>query len=214
MVVANGQIAIDGPTQEVLQAAAATATAAAGARSRSSVRQPQPAPASPAGQEGPKREIPGPIQEPLAQPVDSPHLYAIIAFLALALAWSFWAELDQVSRAPGQVIPTGRLQVIQSTDGGQIDKINVREGDSRQEGPDAGRARPGQDARLGGRSPGQGCLADVVDGPNQRRAVRPAAGVPARGQRIPGFREQPDAALPSAARRFRTSCRRSGRCSA
>ena len=54
---------------------------------------------------------------------------AIIAFLGLTLAWSFWAELDQVSRAPGQVIPTGRLQVIQSTDGGQIKQILVREGD-------------------------------------------------------------------------------------
>lgn len=54
---------------------------------------------------------------------------AIIGFLGLAVAWSFWAELDQVSRAPGQVIPAGRLQVIQSTDGGQILKILVREGD-------------------------------------------------------------------------------------
>lgn len=53
----------------------------------------------------------------------------ITAFLVLALAWSFWAELDQVSRAPGQVIPTGRLQVIQSTDGGQLTQILVREGD-------------------------------------------------------------------------------------
>lgn len=57
-------------------------------------------------------------------------IYAIIAFFALAIGWSFWAELDQVSRAPGQVIPTGRIQVIQTTDGGQIDKIYVREGDT------------------------------------------------------------------------------------
>lgn len=56
-------------------------------------------------------------------------IVGIIAFFALALVWSFWAELDQVSRAPGQVIPTGRVQVIQSTDGGQIHRILVREGD-------------------------------------------------------------------------------------
>jgi adhesin transport system membrane fusion protein len=56
-------------------------------------------------------------------------IFGILAFLALALTWSVWAELDQVSRAPGQVIPTGRLQVMQSTDGGQITRINVREGD-------------------------------------------------------------------------------------
>jgi adhesin transport system membrane fusion protein len=56
-------------------------------------------------------------------------ILSILAFFAAALTWSFWAELDQVSRAPGQIIPTGRTQVIQSTDGGQIEKILVREGD-------------------------------------------------------------------------------------
>ncbi len=57
-------------------------------------------------------------------------IFSIIAFFVIAIAWSFWAELDQLSRAPGQVIPTGRIQVIQTTDGGQIDKIYVREGDT------------------------------------------------------------------------------------
>ena len=56
-------------------------------------------------------------------------ILGIIAFFAVTLTWSFWAELDQVSRAPGQIIPTGRVQVIQSTDGGKIDQILVREGD-------------------------------------------------------------------------------------
>src|SRR3546814_7325627 len=39
-----------------------------------------------------------------------------VAFLAIVLfvVWSFWAELDQISRARGQVIPTGRVQVIRS----------------------------------------------------------------------------------------------------
>ncbi|MBV1917765.1 MAG: HlyD family efflux transporter periplasmic adaptor subunit [Sphingomonadaceae bacterium] len=56
-------------------------------------------------------------------------IYGVIAFFALALAWSFWAELDQLSRAPGQVIPAGRIQVIQSSEGGQIEEILVKEGD-------------------------------------------------------------------------------------
>lgn len=54
---------------------------------------------------------------------------AIVVFFALAITWSFWAELDTVSRAPGQIIPTGRVQVIQSTDGGKIANILVREGE-------------------------------------------------------------------------------------
>ncbi|MBN2971551.1 HlyD family type I secretion periplasmic adaptor subunit [Roseomonas aeriglobus] len=45
------------------------------------------------------------------------------------IAWSLWAKLDQITRAPGVVIPSGRVQLIQSTNGGEIAKILVREGD-------------------------------------------------------------------------------------
>jgi adhesin transport system membrane fusion protein len=50
---------------------------------------------------------------------------ALVAFIA----WSLWAELDQITRAPGRVIPIGRVQIIQSADGGVISEIRVREGD-------------------------------------------------------------------------------------
>lgn len=57
----------------------------------------------------------------------------IINMTAIALAglivWAAWAEIDQVSRATGQVIPAGRVQLIQSADGGVIGEILVREGD-------------------------------------------------------------------------------------
>src|SRR3546814_15875744 len=54
-----------------------------------------------------------------------------VAFLAIVLfvVWSFWAELDQISRARGQVIPPGRVQVIQSSDDGVISKIEANEGE-------------------------------------------------------------------------------------
>ena len=45
------------------------------------------------------------------------------------LAWASYAEIDQVSRASGQVIPAGRVQLVQSTDGGVILSILVKEGD-------------------------------------------------------------------------------------
>jgi adhesin transport system membrane fusion protein len=51
-----------------------------------------------------------------------------VALIGL-LIWAGWAEIDQVSRAMGQVIPAGRVQVIQSADGGVIGEILVREGD-------------------------------------------------------------------------------------
>ena len=55
----------------------------------------------------------------------------ILAAIALIgfIAWSRWAEIDQITRARGQVIPSGRTQVIQSKEGGTIAEILVREGD-------------------------------------------------------------------------------------
>nr|WP_314443614.1 HlyD family efflux transporter periplasmic adaptor subunit [uncultured Sphingomonas sp.] len=51
--------------------------------------------------------------------------FAVAAFVM----WSLWAEIDQVSRARGEVIPSGRTQVVQSEDGGTIAEILVAEGD-------------------------------------------------------------------------------------
>jgi adhesin transport system membrane fusion protein len=45
------------------------------------------------------------------------------------VGWSHWAELDQIARAGGQVIPSGRVQVVQSAEGGVVAALNVREGD-------------------------------------------------------------------------------------
>jgi adhesin transport system membrane fusion protein len=60
--------------------------------------------------------------------------FAIVISVSLLLitsvVWARWAELDQIARAPGSVIPLGRLQVVQSLNGGEIVQINVREGDT------------------------------------------------------------------------------------
>lgn len=62
----------------------------------------------------------------------------IIVTIALVITgfigWAQWAELDQVTRAPGRVIPAGRVQVIQSEQDGAIEAISVREGDRVEEG--------------------------------------------------------------------------------
>lgn len=44
------------------------------------------------------------------------------------LVWADWAELDQITRASGQVITSSRNQVIQTTDGGTLTELPVREG--------------------------------------------------------------------------------------
>lgn len=52
-------------------------------------------------------------------------LLALLAFLA----WASQAELEQLTRAPGQIIAGSRTQVIQSSDGGVLSALLVREGD-------------------------------------------------------------------------------------
>ncbi len=44
------------------------------------------------------------------------------------LGWANWAELDQITRASGQVIASSRNQVIQAPDGGVLAALPVREG--------------------------------------------------------------------------------------
>lgn len=61
-----------------------------------------------------------------------PRLVMWVTFLTLLIfvIWAYYAELDQVTRAPGSVIASSRTQIIQSQDGGVIDELMVKEGDN------------------------------------------------------------------------------------
>ena len=63
--------------------------------------------------------------------ISQPTLIISLAAMAIAgfLLWSLWAEIDQITRARGEVIPSGRIQIVQSEEGGTISQILVREGD-------------------------------------------------------------------------------------
>lgn len=66
--------------------------------------------------------------------------------LILFIAWAAYAELDQITRASGQIIASSRKQIIQSSDGGVLTELLVREGSAVQRGQvlarlDATRAR-------------------------------------------------------------------------
>lgn len=50
------------------------------------------------------------------------------------IIWSLWAELDQITRARGVAIPSGRVQLVQSADGGVVKEIRVREGQAVKKG--------------------------------------------------------------------------------
>ncbi|WP_428827207.1 HlyD family type I secretion periplasmic adaptor subunit [Azonexus sp. IMCC34842] len=65
-------------------------------------------------------------QEPLRARV---LLRSIGIVFAIFVLWAAVAQLDEVTRGEGKVIPSRQLQVLQSIDGGLVSEILVREGD-------------------------------------------------------------------------------------
>ncbi|MBV0933163.1 HlyD family type I secretion periplasmic adaptor subunit [Marinobacterium weihaiense] len=55
-------------------------------------------------------------------------LWAGALFIVLALIWANWAELDEIARGEGEIIPSHQLQVVQNLEGGIVADILVREG--------------------------------------------------------------------------------------
>ncbi|WP_419765591.1 MAG: HlyD family type I secretion periplasmic adaptor subunit [Arcobacter sp.] len=52
----------------------------------------------------------------------------ITSFVTIAIVWAAVAELDELARGNGKVIPTDKIQKVQSLDGGIISEILVKEG--------------------------------------------------------------------------------------
>ncbi len=56
-------------------------------------------------------------------------LWSLLLTCVVFFTWAYFAEIDQITRAPGSVISSARSQIIQSQDGGVIEELMVREGD-------------------------------------------------------------------------------------
>lgn len=61
-------------------------------------------------------------------------LLGIICFWAAIFYWASIAELDEVTRGSGKVIPSQSIQMIQSLEGGILSEAYVKEGDQVQSG--------------------------------------------------------------------------------
>ena len=57
-------------------------------------------------------------------------LWASVATVFILLIWAALSPIDQVTRATGVVIPDARSQIIQVADGGVIEELLAKEGDT------------------------------------------------------------------------------------
>jgi adhesin transport system membrane fusion protein len=64
-------------------------------------------------------------QEPLRARV---LVKTILISLALFVMWTAVAEVDEITKSEGKVIPSSQIQILQSLDGGIVAEINVKEG--------------------------------------------------------------------------------------
>jgi adhesin transport system membrane fusion protein len=62
------------------------------------------------------------------------YLYAALAIFAALLGWMAAAQVEQVVRTQGRLIPSTKPQLVQHLEGGIVSKVYVREGDRVQKG--------------------------------------------------------------------------------
>jgi adhesin transport system membrane fusion protein len=61
-------------------------------------------------------------------------LLGVTAFFVVFLLWADWAELEEVTRGEGRVIPSRQVQIVQNLEGGIVAAILAREGDIVEDG--------------------------------------------------------------------------------
>lgn len=59
--------------------------------------------------------------------------WVIVSFLVSILSfvlWAYFADIDEIARGQGKVVPSGQNQVVQNLEGGVVSELFVQEGDS------------------------------------------------------------------------------------
>lgn len=71
-----------------------------------------------------------------SHPLPSWRIFAwpVMIMLVVLFSWAFFAELDEVAVATGEVIPQGKIKVVQHLEGGIVEELFVVEGDAVKEG--------------------------------------------------------------------------------
>ncbi len=64
------------------------------------------------------------------QSISNAIFYAIVLFVVVILAWAAYAEIDEVTRSDGSVVPSSQTKIVQSFDGGILRALHVQGGDA------------------------------------------------------------------------------------
>jgi len=56
-------------------------------------------------------------------------LYIWLVAVILFIGWAYFAEVDEITRGQGEIVPSGNNQMIQNLEGGIVQKIMVKPGD-------------------------------------------------------------------------------------
>ena len=57
-------------------------------------------------------------------------LFTCVSLFIAFIGWAYFAQIDEVTRGEGQVIPSTKKQVVQSLEGGIIKELMIHEGDT------------------------------------------------------------------------------------
>ena len=71
-----------------------------------------------------------------SHPLPSWRMFAwpVMALLTVLMTWTFFAQLDETAVSEGEVVPQGKVRVVQHLEGGIIEQLFVAEGDTVKEG--------------------------------------------------------------------------------
>ena len=72
----------------------------------------------------------------VSHPLPSWRIFAwpVMILMTALVTWAFFAELDEVAVAPGEVVPQGKVKMVQHLEGGIVEELFVAEGDTVKEG--------------------------------------------------------------------------------
>ena len=57
-------------------------------------------------------------------------LWGLAAFVVIFIAWAALTQVDRTVRGVGRIVPSSKLQVVSNLEGGVVEQILVKQGDT------------------------------------------------------------------------------------